>query len=607
MPKVPMSENRVQMRSANVEAVKVASLSSGIVGNNVMEASQNMTNSLAKAGTVVADYFIKEKEKESQRVALEKSSSALGELDNLLYDTGTDDEGRPKGFLNRKLGQVRPDSVIEYDKGVNALMSKYSEGLDEDTANKLRNTLGTHARTLRDNVAKHQVTEMNGDLDNKFNSNMKLQIGNAASAANDEALSSLIGNSHSTIESTLMAKGLDAGSIQLEKQKTTDKMIETNIFAKLEKDPDAAKRTLENFKEHASPEFYQKVTQAIDGKRFENLRSGLYANTFSKMKLSDGEPDLAKIEKTIRSSDKFTEAQKEQLTSYSKARAMEDSQNKHRYDKDLINRFSNDVINLKKQGGTLDDAFKVAGKFGGDAVEVKEREDIAKKLWTDPGMKSDPDVLIALHEKNITGGASRAEIKQSFADNKISASDYVRLTGEHLSSKLGEDKKEDGLAYQSFKNQVNAKFSSSEKEEKADALLVYLQKTKGKTPEEAAVIGKQLLEETVTSKGWLFDTKKENFKIEKEKIDANSAVWGSLHQEIGPKEVSAIGGGLIRKGSKSWSAADVDKFAQEFGGIEAIKQGTPVNNAIKSLSAKGKMATAANVKAVLAIYKDGNF
>jgi hypothetical protein len=608
MPKVPISENRIQARSVNVEAVKVGALSQDVVGNNVFQAMQGANEVISKIGQSAIDYGVREQEKENQKMILNKANEAIREIDNLAYDSSQDDTGIPKGLLNRKLGQVKDDLTNEYDIGVNDVLMKYGADLDEDSRTKLSANIMAHAKGLRDNVIRHQVKEKDADYENSFQSNLKLQIGSAANAINPEALNEIVDGIGFSIETSLKAKGMDPASIQIAKQEGIDKAIGNNISSKLEVDPATAKAILLDNESKVSPEFFQKTLQTIDGKIFEVKRSGIYNDVFSKMKLSNGEPDLVRIEKAIKSSGQFkSEAEREQMFSYAKAKAMEDNQNRMRYERDNLDRYQNEIIGLKKQGGTLDDALKIVGKYGGDNLDKKEKEDIAKKLFTDPSAKSDPFLLVEFHEKILSGNASNSEIKQAFADNKITASDFVRLSKEYLGNKIGEDRKDMKMAYDAFKNEVNAKFSKNEKEEKADALLVFRQKTEGKTPEEARLIGKQLLESTVIKEGFLWDTKKENFKIEKEKIDANNEAWGKFYQDIGQKEVNAIGGGITRKENRSWGIDDVNKFAQEFGGIDAIKVGTPVNNAIRSLTAKGKMATPANVKAVLAVYKDGNY
>lgn len=605
MPKVPISENRIQYKTARTDALNVASLGQAIVGNDVFEAQQGLNRNLGNLGEAAMEYVDKEQKKESEKKILSTSQSALTDLDNLLNDPTADDTGRPKGILNRKLSQVGQDTVVEYDKGVQALKEKYAANLDDKEREKFSFAFDSHARSMRDNVAKHQVAETNKDLDNRFDSNIKLQVSNSANALTDEALSENVAAIHSTVDSAMRAKGMDEKSIQLMKNQATDKAVEANIYSRLEKDPDSAKKTLMAFKDHLSPDFYQKADKEIEGKRFDSMRSNLYTNTFAGMKLSDGEPDIARMEKAIEVS-KFDPKQKEELRSYVKSRALEDNQSFHRQEKDTLNRFENEIISGKNQGSTLTDALKVASRYGRDAKDVAEKQDIAKKLYTDPAAKSDPDAVIGIYEKTLNGTISRSEIQQAYQDGKLNASDYMSASKHYLNEKTGETKKEDSLTWQRVKILGDEKFGN-DKEKKAEFYYVVKSLGQGKSPEEMLKIANDQLKDVVTSPGWLWDSKEPRYSVEKNKMDANNAVWGSLHEDVGKDTVNAIGSGLLLKGAKSWGASDVDSFAKEFGGMDAIKKGTPANNAINSLKSKGQAVTIDNVKAVLKARPDGNY
>lgn len=607
MPRVPEASNQVRARAANVETMKVANLSSGIIGNDVMEAGQRMTGAIGKAGSVFGEVMAIQQAQEKKKKVFSAGIGAQTELDNALNSPDLDENNTPVGLMNRKLGQTK-DLVKNYDQKVNEVKDKYMAELDDDEEREaFASSFATHAFATRDNVAKHQSTERNADLDNTRKSFMELRVGRAASVPNDEALLAEINGVYKDNSDALALKGLDANSIALENQKLADKMIETNIYSKLESSPDSAKATLEVLKDKVSPQFYQKTLKEIDGKRFENTRSDLYNSVFKSMKLSDGEPDVARINKAIDSSTAWTPPQKEQLRSYMSSRAMEDLQNKNRQDKDIINQFSNEIIKGKQQGLTLDDALKSVGKYGGDAVDMKDREDIARKLYIDPGAKSDPETVLALFEKNQTGKTSKSEIRQAFNDGKLNASDYVSITKAHIDSKIGEAKSDETLAWTGVKNLAMETFGSSKKDEMNAYLYAVKIESQGKSAEETSVIAKRLLDSTVTSKGWLWDTKETNYETTLKQQDAKNEVWGSLKLDVGNDEIKAIGSGIVRKGASSWGASDIENFAKPFGGIEAIKKGTPVNNAINSLNKNGQLVTTENVKAVLAIYKDGNY
>lgn len=607
MPRVPEQSSQVKARANDVSVMKVGTLSNAIVGNDVMEAGQRLTQNIAKAGSVFGELYAIQEKQEKKKKVFTAGMGAQAELDQALNSPDIGDDNLPKGLMNRKLGQTK-DLTVNFDSKVNEIRDKYLAELDDDDEKQdFMSAFSTHALSSRDNVAKHQVKERNADQENARSSFIEMRIGRAATVPSDEALLAEINGAYKDNSDALALQGKDVTSIAIENQKIADKMIETNIYTKLETDPSSAKATLEILKDKVSPQFYQKTLKEIDGKRFENTRSDLYNSVFKSMKLSDGEPDIARMNKAIDSSTAWNPAQKEQLRSYMSSRAMEDLQNKNRQDKDIINQFSNEIIKGKQQGLTLDDALKSVGKYGGDAVDMKDREDIARKLYTDPGAKSDPETVLSLFEKNQTGKASKSEIRQAFNDGKINASDYVNISKAHISAKLGEAKSEETLAWTGVKNLATEHFGSSKKDEMNAYLYAVKIESQGKSAEETSVIAKRLLDSTVTSKGWLWDTKETNYETTLKQQDAKNEVWGSLKLDVGNDEIKAIGSGIVRKGASSWGASDIENFAKPFGGIEAIKKGTPVNNAINSLNKNGQLVTTENVKAVLAIYKDGNY
>jgi hypothetical protein len=607
MPQIPVADRQVQMKSQDAVVMKEATLGSGIVANNVAEASQGLYGSIGKAAGMAAEYNNKQDAIMSENAVNSAYAKAHAEMNNLTTDTGLGEHDIPKGLLNRKLGMVANDSVQELDRGIASISEKSLEGLTEYQKQQVQTKIATHAITLRDSVAKHQVKERGDYADNIYKSALDAHLDSAASASNNDVLDQVINEMHATTESTLKAKGTDAGTISIEKQKHTDKAIETSVFSKLESDPKKAKETLEYFREDMSAEAYQKQAKAIDGKVFENKRSGIYSDVLSRMKLSDGEPDFARIEKTIRSSSAFNEKEKEDLNTYAKSRAMEDMQNFHRSEKDTLNRFENDIIGNKKKGMTLDDALKTAGKYGRDEKDIKDKEDIARKLYTDPSMKSDPDTYLKLYENNQKGNSSKSEIKQAFADNKISASDYIGLNKGFLTSKLGEGKKEDALAHERIKILAKEKFGNDQTKSNE---FMYAVNTlgQGKSAEEKIAIANAQLKDVVVSPGWLFDSKDAAYKITNKQTDAASAANASFREAIGHEEMNAIGKGVMRNpGATSWGISDVDNFAKEFGGIDGIKKGTPAGNAITSLKNLNKPVTAQNIKDILKVHNDGNW
>jgi hypothetical protein len=130
----------------------------------------------------------------------------------------------------------------------------------------------------------------------------------------------------------------------------------------------------------------------------------------------------------------------------------------------------------------------------------------------------------------------------------------------------------------------------------------------GKTPDEVWKIANDKLDKAPGT-GW-FGTNigaDQQYKVDLKTRDAERTAWGKAAQDIGGDTVKAVRKGLEMKKGAPASLSDFDAFTKELGGYDAVKPGTPTNNAIQSLIRHKSPVTPANIKAVLQRYPEGNF
>ena len=601
MPIVPINQTRVQTKTANVEALKLGTASKEAMGNDIASAQDKLFQSVASKTDAVANYYVEEQNKESEKKALKAATDASDELQRNLYDQSLDEEGKPKGIMLRRLGQVG-DATIDYDKVVEEINNKYSSSLSDREKEKFSISFGTQGRAFRDNIAKHEVSQKRADFDNVFETQKKNQINNASTAINDDALSELIGSTQLTVESALKTKGLDSESIALQKSEVVNQMIQANVLNKYEVDPDGAKITLESFKDSVTPEFYQKLDKVVEGKRFDTLRSTMWDSSFKNMKLSDGNINLARVEKSIKES-KFTPDQQAKLYDFAQAKAGELRQQKTQLAAAENDSFYNDFAKTKARNVPLEEALKVAGKHGGDAWDVSQREDFIKKAYSTP-VKTDPEVYLATWEKVQDGVITKEELRDTWKNNNISNDDFEALSKD-LFKRQSTGEGDKGM--DRIKLLAAEKFNQYDKLEKDQYLYEMAQATRGMKPEQKLAYAQDALQKVVTSTGTLWDTKKPKYQVDLMKRDANSEAWGAIYNDIGAKEVEAIIKGQARKGATSFGIDDVDKIASALGGYESMKVGTPANNAMKSLIKNNKPVNVENIRALLQQRPDGQW
>lgn len=328
--------------------------------------------------------------------------------------------------------------------------------------------------------------------------------------------------------------------------------------------------------------------------------------TVKSFMLADGVPDEARMEAHIMANPDLSDKEKVQVTSFVKARAREEVGNKNREDASTERQFMNTIVSGRQQGVTLENALKVANRYGRDDYDKAVKSEAVRKMYAPPE-KSDPATYISLWERINEKNVDKADIDQGMQTSMINAQDWRTLR--ELYFKVNSDGKneKEQQVYERVKILAQETFGSDKSG--AEKFMYDLhQNNKDKDPSAIWKDANDKLQKDPKTGfsmfGWNTGLFRDPvYKADVDKLDAQNLAWGKLHQDIGRKEVNAIGQGVLYQagttGKKSWSVGDVNDFAQAMGGYDKIKQGTPGNNAIQFLVRHNKLVTPANVKAVL--------
>ncbi len=601
--KVPVSQNRAQVKSFQVQTNKVATLDKGIVANNVMEANQRLAQSFSDVSKSAGEYFYKQELIERKKNLMKATEEAEKELDDELYSPDVDENQTPKGILNRQLDSAK-DSTPLFDEKSKAIADKYASRFDNDEDRAaFASSIGTRIQSSRNAVARHEAGQRQASFDIQIKTSNDGRINRAASLTDPVELMAEVNNATKDYDSNLTLKGYSAEARGMESRKLADQMIATNINAYLEKDPAKAKETLEIFKDKISPEFYQKTLQMVEGKNFDFNRLNLWENKYKNFRLGDGNIDLARVQKDINSGN-YTPDEKLKLNSFMEAQAGNLRQQKSQQESAALDSFHNQLVAAKKNGLPLNEALKLSS-LGTDRYQQSQMEDAVNKFYSS-SIKTSPDTYMRFYEGVKDGSIQKEQIDKARADGILSVDDWTEFRKSLFNSELTGEAGNKG--FDRIKLLADENFSASKKDEKNTFLYEMKQATKGMTPEQASSYAKEALKDIVTSKGTLWDTKKPKYQVDFEKRDANSEAWGMIQNDIGTKELQAIGQGIqLKTSKKDLGLSDLDNFASQLGGYEAIKAGTPAHNAIQSLMKKGLRVTPDNIKYVLKRYPEGNY
>lgn len=599
MPKVPVANGGIQTKESLTNAIQVGKLDQSIIGQEVFRANDSLNNSISKATNTYNEYAVNEMKLESERRLADTEFEARKQLNDLLTNQDKLEDGRPKGLINREL-DMAPGIANEYQNGASEVINKSMSNLNDMERERFVQSIRGHSQNLFDKVVQHEADQKDKRETISFKSLQQSYVDDASLYSDDKRLIEGVGILKQKTADFYKAKGHGADSIEVFQKEAADKMINNNIMAKLETDPDGALKTLELNKENVSGEFYTKAKNIVEGKRFDNLRKDMWDQSFSRMRMSDGNVDLGKVKKTIDSNKNLTNENKTKLFDYAQARAGEDRQIRLQSEAADLDGFYNAVATGVKQKQGIDDMLRLVGKFGGDPKEKMDREEYIKKLFSTPS-KSNPEIYLSTWEKVQEGSITKDDIREVWKNGAINNSDFESLSKELYSKQLtGEGNK----GFQRIKLLADQEFTN-DKTKKAEFLYLMKEETKNMKPEEAFVHAQDSLKKVVTEKGRFWDTKEVKWKLDLQNLDAKNSAIGMVYQDLGKDGVNAVMKTLVNKGVKQPGFADIENFAKSIGGYDRLKKGTPEHDAILGLQKLGKEVTPQTIQQYITLKKNG--
>lgn len=336
----------------------------------------------------------------------------------------------------------------------------------------------------------------------------------------------------------------------------------------------------------------------------ETTSMGLQAwNDMKDWKLSNGDPDIGRMQSAINSRDDLSDERKVSLLNFVDGMGREQMRIKTEQDQSKTRDFENQVITARKQGVPLADALKLAPKYSRDPYEEQTNENAIRKAYAPPE-QTDPQTHYNIWEGIQNGTIASTDIDRAHDKGLVNNSDWFSLKQQLFKAKLEGTDPNDKYTDERVKDLAQSSIGSN-KDKMSQFMYVYRTQTQNMSADEKYKTAKDLLSDTPDSHWWWSSEK--NYQPQFQKLDASNTAWGKVYQDVGDSETKAIGQGILYSGKKSWGLGDVDAFAAQFGGYDNIKGGTPVNTAVQSLLRHGKLATASNVKAVLSKYPDGKY
>ncbi|TPW18844.1 MAG: hypothetical protein FD126_3280, partial [Elusimicrobia bacterium] len=411
--KVPTYEPQVGIRTQNTaDAPAAPRPPAAAFGAGEGESQERLGQAVAGLGAVLTKRLVERQQRDQEQEVLAADTEFRKAMQGVLTSPEVDDAKRPKGLLNRSLGQTK-GATVEFDSSYAELRKSFLESVPTPQQRAaLAARMDSHYIATRDQVVRHESRQGEEDFKASLDMNLKQRVSDAAAVTEPAALNQVIDEAV-----RVQSEGAQRLGGKVDGKLLAGDIAKTSIASVLDKDPKRAAALLASVRGKLPENVAVSLDQAIEGKMLADERASLWDSLTRErgdfMKLPDGNWDLSAMQGAVMALKEPAE-KKEKLWDYVKARANEDQVIRARADQANDREFFNAAIQAKQRGLTFDQALKLSSGFGArDNYDIAQRQEVVKKLWAGANA-TDPQTYIALWERIQSGGSSRQEIDQAF-------------------------------------------------------------------------------------------------------------------------------------------------------------------------------------------------
>lgn len=346
-----------------------------------------------------------------------------------------------------------------------------------------------------------------------------------------------------------------------------------------------------------------RAEKAIDDATAISRGNAIYSQV-ERFRLADGTADERRMERYVNSLD-LSSKDKARAWEFVKARANEANAQKNKEDSARERKFMNTVYTAKKNGVSMDQALKLVPQFSVDPYDSATMETAIQKIYA-PQVKTDPALYMNLWERihDRDGTVTKAVLADAMKGEKISQHDWEQLSKERYNAN---SEGVDPLAkIEMSRVKAFAEKKISNKNDRELFMYNFNRSVIDKDPGEYMKIATDKLSDAKGSGYWggdYFGAEK-TYKLDVKKLDAQSTATTKFYNDLGRTEAQAIIQGFDKR---AWTVKDIEDFANQLGGYDKVKPGTPAHNAIRSLIQRKEPVTLKNIKAILDRKPDGKY
>ena len=593
MPVVPVPQYQQQVQAQPLPNARVQTdVDPEAFGNG--RSSEKLFKAAQDAGQQLADHFQKEQDKADQ-VAHVAADAQLSQAETEIQIETKKMQGK--------------DALAAPDYASEAWEKKRDEIRDSLTNDNQRRAFDMAATQRWSSVNKHVQFHVADQVEKYDDQETTASIQTSRQAAvlnagNSERVNEEVMRQSVTLQDWAARKGIDSQS-ETYKQKMNEVISGTHkdvIQARIDQgSPVSAAQYFKENKKYMSAQDIISTEKAVDTAQTLSQGTALWG-TMKTYTLPDGNPDEGRMIEEINKRSDMSLEKKEQVKQVVLAKAAEYKKIKTQNEAAEDRGFQNAIIGLRKAGQPVEDAMKVAMKNSRDNLDQQAKVAAVKEVFGPP-KDSDPGTFINLWEKAKSGETTRQDIDTAMTTGRINAADWKTLREAYYNSQQSGRDPLEKAGWERVRALVDEKIPDKVQKEK----FMYQMHVKGKdkSPEEVWKIANDQLDKAPGTGWWGTNFfAKTQYEDNLPKMDAVNFATGKLHQDLGRDVVDSILAGAART-KRGAGPADVEILAQQYGGYDQIKRGTPVNNAIQKLGELGLPATKPNIDKALDLMKAG--
>lgn len=576
--KVPQYENQVAPGQISVARPQVATPVSGAFGEKLAQAGANMAQGVAA--------IARESEASARRFEVRNRNLRLTSA-QLNWQKDNDE------ILNGKIG---PDGK-RIDGGLLAKQYNDADGIAEAYSSRQKELMDKHLATAANpeeyeelrlyfekdfqnnynRVAQHQLKEQRATddlLTKAFTEDAMQRV-----AANPETLNEQLGLMTEKAKANWTQNGLPQQVQEANLYVLNGQAVSTAVGTLLERNQtEKAAEVLTVNRDKIDVKTGRALAKQVKTAVVNNLKTQLW-NEAGQVRTATGEVDLNYAKRVIAATG-YEQSIQDDLLKDLQARMADEKRFKEQRNRERDENFYTAADKLVSGAGTLEQGLKLAAQYANDSKDKFTKEKFIETLFKEHSTRgqaahSDPEEYLRLWKGISDGSVGEDEVRGSFTNGRLNASDYKALVKECYKST---DEKQ-GTSFVLKQIEADAKRKISDPADRAMFMLEVKRQSQGKKPEEMVSIANSLLQKTG---GW----------FSKEKYLATSSLNLEQQRVMGDYMRSYPDGGnyvkLISQAvrqekadpSFEWGEADLEDWTKRYGGQKLFTAGTPENDAI---------------------------